>query len=315
MKISGFTIAKNATKLYYPVKAAIASILPIVDEFVVALGDCDEDDHTEQEILSIGSDKIKIIRTTWDTKKYPNGMEYARQTDIAKSHCTGDWLFYIQSDEVVHEKYLPEIRANCEKYLSNTEVEGFLFNYKHFWGDYDHFVLSHAWYPREIRIVRNDREIHSWRDAQSFRRIPAFDGQQYYQKAGTFKLKVIALEAYVYHYGFVRPPALMQRKNKNHHANYRGNSATEDKFKRKSDLYDYGDLSKLHMFKETHPEVMDDFIQRFNWRDQLRYEALPGAGLQKHEKPKYQLLTFIEQNLMGGRQLFGFKNYRIIGRA
>lgn len=315
MKISGFTIAKNATKLYYPVKAAIESVLPLVDEFVVALGDCDPDDQTEQEILSIGSDKIRIIKTVWDTVKFPNGMEYARQTDLAKDLCTGDWLFYIQCDEVLHEKFIPEILANCERYLNNPEVEGFLFNYKHFWGDYDHFVLSHAWYPREIRIIRNDEEIHSWKDAQSFRRIPDFDRLDYCQKEGTHKLKVIPLDAYIYHYGFVRPPQLMQRKNKNHHANYRGNSATAEKFKNKAELYDYGDLSKLQVFTETHPKVMQDFISKFNWRDQLRYEALPGAELQKHERLKYRLVTFIEQNFMGGRQLFGFKNYRVLKKT
>ncbi|MEO9211214.1 MAG: glycosyltransferase family 2 protein, partial [Ginsengibacter sp.] len=100
MRISGFTMVKNATKLYYPVRESIESILPIVDEFVVALGDCDEDDHTLEEIKSIQSDKIKIVNTKWDTQIFAGGSEYAHQTDIAKSHCTGDWLFYLQSDEV-----------------------------------------------------------------------------------------------------------------------------------------------------------------------------------------------------------------------
>lgn len=312
MKISGFTIAKNATKLYYPIKAAIESVLPIVDEFVVGLGDCDADDLTEQEILSIGSDKIKIIRTVWDTVKFPNGMEYARQTDLVKEACVGDWLFYIQSDEAVNEKYLPHIKANCEKYLNDPEVEGFLFKYKHFRGDYDHYVVSHAWYPREIRIVRNDPQIHSWRDAQSFRRIPDFDRLNYYQKKGTFKLKVVPLDAEIYHYGFVRPPHLMQNKTKNHHTNYEGQASTEQLFKDYELLYDYGNLSKLAVFKESHPKVMEPFISKFNWRDQLRYTERQGAKPQKHEKLKYRILTFIEQNFLGGRLLFGFKNYRII---
>ena len=41
MKISGFSMGKNAHKLYYPMRPAIESILPLVDEFVVALGDSD----------------------------------------------------------------------------------------------------------------------------------------------------------------------------------------------------------------------------------------------------------------------------------
>jgi len=90
MRISGFTMVKNATKLYYPIKASILSVLPICDEFIVALGDCDPDDFTRTEIESINSPKIKIIDTVWDLNKYSRGTENAHQTDIAKSHCTGD---------------------------------------------------------------------------------------------------------------------------------------------------------------------------------------------------------------------------------
>ena len=311
MKISGFTFTKNATKLYYPVKASIESLLPLVDEFIVALADGDEDDFTEEEIYSIQSDKIKIIRTHWDLEKYPNGREYAHQTDIAKAACTGDWLFYIQSDEVVHEKYLPVIKENCKKYLNDKEVEGFLFKYKHFWGDYDHFLVSHAWYPREIRIIRNDAEIHSWRDAQSFRRMPGFDGPDYYKKENTFKLNVVEIDAFIFHYGFVRPPFLMQKKRKNHNTNYSGQNSTDILFKDEEELFDYGDLSKLKIYKETYPSVMKDFIKKFKWKDQLQYKPVKKKiKLQKHEKFKYKVLTFIEQTFFDGRLLFGFKNYK-----
>ena len=103
MKISGFTFVKNADKLYIPVKQSILSILPLCDEFVIALGDNDPDDRTEEFIKEINSPKIKIVHTKWDTKTFYKNTEFARQTDIAKSECTGDWLFYIQSDEAVHE--------------------------------------------------------------------------------------------------------------------------------------------------------------------------------------------------------------------
>lgn len=313
MKISGFTFTKNATKLYYPVKASIESLLPLVDEFIVALGDCNPDDKTEEEIKSIQSDKIKVIHTKWDLKRYPNGQEYAHQTDIAKEACSGDWLFYIQSDEVVHEKYLAVIKENCEKYLNDREVEGFLFKYKHFWGDYDHYLVSHSWYPREIRIIRNDPQIHSWRDAQSFRRIPDFDGKDYYQKENTFKLNVVEIDAFIFHYGFVRPPFLMQKKGKNHNTNYAGKLSTDEMFKDESDVFDYGNLGKLKVYKETYPKAMEKFIQKFDWKDQLHYENYTRTTkLQKHEKLKYRLLTLIEQIFLNGNLLFGFKNYKRI---
>ncbi len=314
MKISGFSMVRNATKLYYPIREAIESILPICDEFVVALGNCDDDDRTEEEILSIGSDKIKIIHTTWDLEKFPRGTVHAHQSNIAKEACSGDWLFYIQSDEVVHEKYLPVIKARCEELLDDEKVEGLLFHYKHFWGDYDHYVLSHAWYPREIRIVRNRPDIYSWWSAQTFRRIPEFDGVSYREKKGTYKLNVAAVDAYIYHYGFVRPPRYMQKKRKAFNTIHRGVQNTEERFKNDADLYDYGDLSRIQEFTETHPKVMDRMISRFDWKDQLRYEGGPGEHMQKHEKMKYRLLTWIEQNFLGGKQLFGYKNYKLLKR-
>lgn len=315
MKISGFTFCRNTSKLYYPVKESILSVLPIVDEFIIALGDGDEDDTTEELIKSIASEKIKIVYTKWDLNKYTNGTEYAHQTDLAKEACSGDWLFYIQGDEVVHEKHLPLIKEHCEKYLDDKEVDGFLFKYRHFWGDYDHYIVSHAWYPREIRIIRNDPEIHSWRDAQSFRRIPDFDGINYNQKENTYKLQVIELDAYINHYGFVRPPEVMQKKRKNHNSNYRGEESTQQRFKNQGSSFDYGDLSKLQTFTESHPAVMHDFMKKFNWKDQLRYKSDPAIKqVLKHEKLKYRLLTWFEHTFFGGKIVFGFKNYKIIKR-
>ena len=312
MTISGFTMVRNATKLYYPIKQAITSILPICDEFIVAVGDCDPDDHTIQEIESIGSDKIKIINTVWDLEKYPRGMEHAHQTDIAKANCKGDWLFYVQSDEVVHEDDLPKIRQRCQELLHDLTVEGILFKYRHFWGDYDHYITSHAWYANEIRIVRNDKDIHSWESAQSFRRIPGFDGIHYREKKGTYKLKVARVDAYIFHDGWVRPPHYMQKKRKAFYAIHAGLQRAEELTRKEQDEFDFGNLNHLSVYQDTHPAVMQARIRQFNWADQLERRLHRTPVRHKHERFKYRLLTFIEQNFLGGRQIMSFKNYRLI---
>jgi hypothetical protein len=313
MKISGFTMARNAGKLYYPIKQAILSILPMVDEFIVALGDCDEDDNSKEEILSIKSDKVRIIDTVWDIEKYPRGMEHAHQTDIAKSHCTGDWLFYLQSDEVIHENYLPLVRQKCEEHLDNKKIEGFLFKYMHFWGDYEHYQASHCWYRKEIRIIRNDPDIHSWESAQSFRRIPDFNGLDYRQQQNTYKLKVLELDACIYHYGWVRPPDLMSSKIKAFTTNHRGKATVETMIRKKqfNGSYDYGPLGRLPVFRDGHPAVMKDWISKFNWKGQLREDGpisdnLPRA---KHDLLKYRVISYLENNVLGGMRLGEFKNY------
>jgi len=317
MKISGFSMGKNAHKLYYPMKPAIESILPLVDEFVVALGDSDEDDTTREEIVAIGNPKIRIIDTVWDIEKYPRGMEHAHQTDLAMKACEGDWLFYLQSDEVVHERDLEKIRRRCEELLDDQEVEGLLFRYRHFWGDYEHVQDSHCWYRKEIRIVRNLPEIHSWESAQSFRRIPGFQGINYRQQEGTYKLRVANVDAEIFHYGWVRPPRVMQNKirvfNMNHQGREKIEKQTADhKYDR---IFDYGNLSRLTRYKGTHPAVMKDWISAFHWSEQLRFNGPPQSLNQvkaKHDKYKYRVVSWIEKKLLFGRRLGEFRNYILL---
>lgn len=296
---------------------AIESILPIVDEFIVALGDSDEDDNTRREIEDIGSSKVKIIDTVWDIEAYPRGMEHAHQTDIAMKQCSGDWLFYLQSDELVHEKFLPVIEEGCRTYLDNKDVEGFLFKYHHFWGDYEHIQDTHCWYRKEIRIVRNDPDIHSWESAQSFRRIPGFDGSNYRQQENTFKLGVAELDAYIYHYGWVRPPSVMQNKIKAFSINHKGREKVEQQIRERKyeSIFDYGNLSRLTRFTGTHPEVLKSWIAKFDWKDQLRFTGPPQSlnpVKNKHDKQRYRIVSWIEKNLLFGRRLGEFKNYKII---
>jgi hypothetical protein len=319
MKISGFSMGKNALKLYYPMRHSVESILPLVDEFVVALGDSDEDDITRAEIEAIGSEKIRIVETVWDIEKYPRGMEHAHQTDIAMNLCTGDWLFYMQSDEVVHEKHHENIRKRCEELLDDHEVEGLLFRYRHFWGDYHHVQDGHCWYRKEIRIVRNLSDLHSWESAQSFRRIPDFDGLNYRQQAGTYKLKVADVDAEIFHYGWVRPPRIMQNKIKAFNTNHRGKESVDalvakHHFDR---VFDYGNLSKYTTYEGSHPAVMKPWIATFDWKEQLRFTG-PARSTNpfraKHDMLKYRVITWIEKNLLGGRRLGEFRNYILLRR-
>lgn len=313
MKISGFSFVKNGVKLYFPIREVIESALPLVDEFIVAVGDCDPDDSSRAEIEAINSPKIKIIDTVWDLEAYPRGMENAHQTDIAKSHCSGDWLLYLQGDELIHEKDYAAIRKRCEDLLEEWEIEGLLFKYNHFWGDYDHVHRSHGWYRREIRIIRNDPEIHSWESAQSFRRIPDFEGKNYRQQEGTHKLKVAEVDAHIYHYGWVRPPSVMLNKKKALDTIHKGSERVGEIYKDAPVQFDYGDMSRIPKFTESHPAVMETFIKKFNWGDQLRYDnSKPDRPLFKHEKLKYRILSWIENNIMGGRGIFGFRNYLLI---
>jgi len=312
MKISGFSFVRNGSKLYYPVVESIQSILPIVDEFVIAVGKGDKDDNTRDRIVALGEPKIKIIDTEWEEKYFNKGVINALQTEVAKNECRGDWLFYLQADEVVHEKYLPVIENRCAELLDNEQVEGLLFRYKHFWGDYNHYHISHGWYPHEIRIIRNRGDIHSWQSAQSFRRFDYYDNPR--QPDGHHKLQVAKVDADIFHYGWVRPPHLMQNKRRALDSVHWGLSRASRHYDRAPQEFDYGPLDRLAVYEGTHPKVMRKRIGRMDWQDKLQYSGKPNPARapHKHELLKYRLLTKIEQIFCSGEEIGGFKNYVLL---
>ena len=203
MKISGFTFIRNGSLLGYPFIESILSALPICDEFIVAVGDSEDD--TLERIQGIRSDKIKIIPTQWNEKMQDRGFVYAQQKMIAQYNCTGDWAFYLEGDEILHEDDLPKIKASMQQHLNNPEVEALAFDYHHFFGSPDWVAVSPAWYRQECRIIRNT--IRSW----------APDGLYFVvmdkNKKGRYP-RAALVGAPIYHYGHVRSIEAMREKNK-----------------------------------------------------------------------------------------------------
>ena len=275
------------------------SILPIVDEFIIAMGDNDPGDDTMESVKSIKSDKIKIIDRVWSEEAYVNGEIFADETNFALSQCTGDWCFYLQADEVVHEQDHQRIVQYCNHYKDDKQVDGFLFNYNHFFGDYDHYLPVHGWYKNEMRIVRNNAGIYSIKDAQSFR------------KGNDEKLNVVAFEPYIYHYGWVRPPELMQSKKKEQDSYYHGAEATEKTYKLRPGEFDYGPLKEIPTFKGSHPKVMTEMMEKIGWKHKLNYKEKGNLSRpkMKHEKLKYKMITFLENTFNGGKDIFGYTNW------
>lgn len=288
MRIVGFTIVRNAIKYDYPIVESIQSILPIVDEYVIAVGN--SEDETKQLIESINSPKIRIIDTVWDDSLREGGRVLAEETNKAFDAITdADWCFYLQGDEVIHEKYHAEIVASCKKYKDQKEVDGLLFKYEHFYGSYDYVGDSRTWYRNEIRIVRNNKEIRSYRDAQGFRK-------------NGLKLNVKPIDAYVYHYGWVKDPRFQQAKQENFHKMWHDDQWVKNNVA-EANAYDYAMIDSLQKFTGTHPAVMSERLKRMNWNFSWDIN-------QKKFKLKEWLLYQIEKTT--GVRLFEYKNYTVI---
>ena len=285
-KISGFTIIRNALINDYPIVEAITSILPIVDEMIVGIGDCE--DETRKLIEAIPTYKIKIFESVWDPNLRSGGKVLAVETDKAFDHVSADsdWAFYIQADEVVHEKYLDAIRAAAEKYKDDQDVEGLLFKYTHFYGSYNYIGDSRKWYNREIRVIRNDKSIRAYRDAQGFRK----NGQ---------KLHVKLIDAYIYHYGWVKSPEKMKLKIKNTSKFWHEDQQAE----LKAALFDYNDFDSIKKFEDSHPAVMKKRLEEKNWDVELDIS-------QKHMSLKKKFLYWFENKT--GIRPFDYTNYKLI---
>ena len=253
MKVCGFAFVRNAIKYDYPVVASIRSILPVCDEMIVAVGN--SDDGTLELIQSIDTSKIKIIETVWDESLREGGKVLAVETNKAfhAVPADADWCFYIQADEVVHENDLAAIKAAMLQYKDDKKVDGLLLHWKHFYGSYNYVGNSLSWYDKEIRIIRNDRNIYSYRDAQGFR------------KGDNQKLNVKLIDATIYHYGWVKHPKDMQRKQTKFHSLWHDNAWIERVMGNKEEFDYLENIDTLLPFTGTHPKLMQERIAKMNW--------------------------------------------------
>jgi len=289
MKVTGFTFIKNAVKFQYPIVEAIQSILPLCNEVIMVVGD--STDSTRELVNNIQPGKIRIIDSVWNNN-LKEGRVLAAETDKAFKAITTDtdWCFYIQGDEVLHEDGYEEIVSAMTKWKDVTEVDGLLFKYRHFYGSYDFTGASSRWYKNEIRIIKNDSNIFSYRDAQGFR------------KGGNEKLNVKALNAFIHHYGWVREPKTMFAKKQNFETYYEAGSKKEME-KTFEGEFNYSQIDALKKFTGTHPAVMKPYIQKHNW--QFSFDPSSNKiSLKERIKNSIENLT--------GKRPFDYNNYKII---
>ncbi|MFL5789626.1 MAG: glycosyltransferase family 2 protein, partial [Flavisolibacter sp.] len=252
MKVSGFSFVKNAIKFQYPIVESLQSILPLCDEIIVAVGNSEDD--TRSLVASIDPQKIKILDTVWDDNLREGGRVLAVETDKAFQAIgkQSDWCFYIQADEVLHDSYYDEVYNAMVKWKDESKVDGLLFKYYHFYGSYDYIGTSSRWYRNEIRVIKNDKSIYAYRDAQGFR------------KGDNQKLRVKLLNAYIHHYGWVREPQAMYAKSRDFSRYWSGNDFKDEKLY--SGTFDYSQIDALQKYIGTHPKVMQKRIENANWK-------------------------------------------------
>lgn len=287
MQVVGFTFIRNAIKYDYPIKEAIESILPLCDQVIVAVGN--SDDETRALVEQIAPSRIHIIDTVWDDSLREGGKVLAVETDKAKAAIPpeADWAIYIQGDEVLHENGLDAIRKAMEDSKDDRRVEGLLFDYQHFYGSYDYVGDSAQWYSKEVRIIKNDPEIYSFRDAIGF------------QKKGR-PLRVKRSGGTIHHYGWVKDPRIMQQKQESFNKLWHDDNWVNENIAT-AEAFDYSDIDALNKFTGTHPKVMQERIARLNW--EFDHDISSNKSNIKDRFKKFASSLGFE---------IGYKNYRLV---
>ena len=299
-KISGFSLVRNGILFDYPFLESLRSLLPLVDELVLNVGEGDDEtlDRCERFAREEGRGKVKIFTTVWplnDPEKKRSGLILSEQTNLALERCTHDWCLYLQADEVLHEDDAPLIREGVER-ASRQGLEALVFEYRHFYGSFNVIQETRSAYRREMRLVRKSSGAKSVGDAQSFRKS---DGS---------KLRALLTPARIFHYGWVRTPEAMKEKTLFMDRLYHGDQAPDAETPHSGNNYLYKRFWGLREYRGSHPGVMTGRIAEKGWTWDLRASpfVFSPSDTKKVVLDLWEWLT--------GHRPFEFKNYSIEGR-
>jgi hypothetical protein len=287
VKVSGFTIVRNAIRLDFPLEASIRSILPVCDEVIVNVGR--SEDETLELVRSLGDPKIRILETDWDMtiKNKVLGDETLR----AMRACRHPWGIYIQADEVLHERGAAELARAIDRYDDDAKVEGLLVKYLHFYGDMETVAVNRRWYRREVRAVRlgPSLDIRPYQGAQGFRVGP-----------GHRRIRARLTDAEMFHYGWARPARALRAKREASALIY---PWSRDREARRPLLPWFPGLTR---FRGSHPAVASEWVQARRYDAERRVEA-------PHFRPaflRFYLSDAIER--VTGARVFEFRNYTVV---
>ena len=285
MKVSACTFIKNGQILGYPFVQSIKSILPIVDEFIVNVGD--SEDNTLEILTSLSESKIRLIKSSWNDQMSNSGYVYGQQKMIAQFNCVGDWVFYIEADEIYHENDLVKIRESMEFYLNDSSVEALVFDFKHFYGNANSVLNSPGWYRSEARIIRNS--VRSYAPDGLFWLILESNKKGRYPKAKKTGVSC-------FHYGWVRSEEQMNLKSQK----------IQKYWGKKPVRIDYSQIDQaiIEKFDGTHPKVIQDWLPKTKGV----YQASKTYKLTLKQKKHRLLIKF--ENLFGID--FSKKHYKLI---
>ncbi len=284
-RIAGFSIIRNATTLDFPLEASVGSVLPVVDEFVLAVGRSEDDTLDRARAMAAQHPTLRLIETEWDFSR--GSLVLSEQTNLAMAACTADWGIYIQADEVLGDGAAPRLRDTILRAHPRRTIEGVVVDYLHFYGSFDLVGVSRRWYRREIRAVRLGGAVHSHRDAQGFR-----VGEE------ARRVRAVRAPATMYHYGWARPAWALRAKREQDLAIY----SNRNRLDPERPLLPW--MPGLRPFTGNHPALVSEWIA-------ARRESGSWIAPRVHEREHLRVWFSLAVERLTGWRPFEFRNYTL----
>lgn len=199
MKITGTMVLRNAVKLGYPFELAIRSLRPLCDEVIILVDPTSEDD-TLDRVIDLLPDII--VQSSWDMSNHRGhtNCEISVQTEHVCAEATGDWIFSLQADEVLHEEEAATLRAAA----SAAEADGV-----------SALEIMRLYFYGSLRQYRTDWTIPMVRFFKRGAWKPDVDGAMRFDPCTPRERKKSLSTAKIYHYSRVGDPQAIAERVRN----------------------------------------------------------------------------------------------------
>lgn len=107
-RVCCFMVVRNVLSQGYPFVEAIAQALPVCDVFLVSDGGSVDGTLEVLTRISEVNRKVRVYRDPWPGRGFAYDLRWATNTLLRR--CEGDYVLYIQANEVIHEESWDYIR-------------------------------------------------------------------------------------------------------------------------------------------------------------------------------------------------------------
>lgn len=159
MKLSGYTTTRNCVSMDYPFQETIKSLLDFCDE-VVVMDSSDANDGTRDILAKLEKEnkgKLFVYHAEVDWKAPNHGVYDGALKQAAREKCTGDYLWQMDCDEVVHAVDRKQLEGVLAQAQGLNQIPLLCLPVVEYWGSEDKVRIDVN--PWKWRVSRNHPEI------------------------------------------------------------------------------------------------------------------------------------------------------------